>query len=123
MKRLLWLDDIRDPKDEIWWNWIAKSNINPLDYEIFWVKDYYQFVDWIKENGLPDVICFDHDLSDIHCYKSTYREKTGFSCAEWLVNYCMDNSKQIPQFKIQSANPVGAENIKSLLTNAAKHLS
>jgi hypothetical protein len=121
--KLLWLDDIRDPQDNIWWNWIAKEGINPLKFEIFWIKDYHQFVDWINENGIPDVICFDHDLSDIHCNKSTYKEKTGFTCAQFLVDYCIENELKIPQYKIQSANPVGAQNIAGLLENAIKHLS
>ena len=36
--------------------------------------------------------------------------------------YCLDNKIQIPGWNIQSANPVGKENINSLLFNAKKHL-
>lgn len=46
-----------------------------------------------------------------------YKEKTGYDCAVWLVNYCMDNKCTIPKWNIQSANPVGKENIKKLLEN------
>jgi hypothetical protein len=122
MKRLLWLDDIRNPYIADWLMRYAPEFAYG-EGEVHWVKSYNQFVEWITENGLPDLICFDHDLSDIHCYKSTYKEKTGFTCAQWLVEYCMDNHKQIPAFRIQSANPVGAANITGLLNNASKHLS
>ena len=40
---------------------------------------------------------------------------TGYDCAKWLVEYCMDNDKDIPPYGIQSANPVGKENIDKLL--------
>ena len=48
--------------------------------------------------------------------------KSGYDCAKWLVDYCLDNKVQIPEWNIQSANPVGKENIGSLLSNARKHL-
>jgi hypothetical protein len=44
------------------------------------------------------------------------REKTGMDCAKWLVDYCMDNKKELPDFVVHSMNPAGAENIKQLLT-------
>ena len=43
------------------------------------------------------------------------REKTGMDCAKWLVDYCMDNKKELPDFVVHSMNPAGGENIKSLL--------
>jgi hypothetical protein len=48
--------------------------------------------------------------------------KSGFDCAKWLVDYCIDNKFQIPEWNIQSANPVGKENINGLLNNAKKHI-
>lgn len=122
MKKLLWLDDIRDPHSSDWLMRYAPA-FAYNEGEVHWVKRYSEFVDWITENGLPDLICFDHDLSDIHCNKSTYKEKTGFTCAQWLVDYCIDNNKMIPNFRIQSANPVGKENIEGLLNGAIKHLT
>ncbi len=94
MKKLLWLDDKRNPQES---DWLSYSPIeNP--YEVIWVKKYHEFVTWITENGLPDAICFDHDLSDIHCNKSTYKEKTGKDCANWLVEYCLDNKLALPLY-------------------------
>jgi hypothetical protein len=45
---------------------------------------------------------------------------SGFECAKWMVNYCLDNNLHLPDWHIQSANPVGAENIKSYLQSFAK---
>ena len=49
--------------------------------------------------------------------------KSGYDCAKWLVDYCIDNDTQIPYWNVQSANPVGKENINGLLINAKKHLA
>lgn len=62
MKKLLWLDDYRNPFDTKT-DWMIFSPIG-RDVEIHWVKNYQEFVDWIIENDLPDGICFDHDLDD-----------------------------------------------------------
>lgn len=121
---LLWLDDYRNPIEG---QWLVFSPLKSVDYEVHWVKDYKQFIDWINTNGLPSGICFDHDLSDFqawHVSEPEYShdvpwpesEKTGMDCAKWLVEYCLDNNLKLPIWNIQSANPVGAENIRSLLT-------
>lgn len=131
MKKLLWLDDARNPFETDW------LNFSPIgkQVDVFWVKTYDEFTKWITLNGLPDAICFDHDLGykiDPNCenvefYKgeissfclSTYidDEKTGYDCAKWLVDYCEKNNKNIPIYNIQSANPIGKENIDELLKN------
>lgn len=118
LKTLLWLDDERNPHLN---NWLVFSPIEQ-PFEVVWVKKYHEFVSWIEENGLPDAICFDHDLSDINIKKSTYIEKTGYDCAKWLVDYCINNNKELPLYNIQSANPVGKENIDSLLKNYIKYV-
>lgn len=113
---MLWLDDKRNPFEK---DWIKFSPIQePL--EIIWVKKYHEFVSWITENGLPDAICFDHDLSDIHIKKSTYKELTGMDCAKWLVEYCLDNNVKLPKYNIQSSNPAGKDNIDGLLKGFKK---
>ena len=43
--------------------------------------------------------------------------KDGYDCAKWLVEYCIDYNKELPLYNIQSANPVGKENIDKLLKN------
>ena len=124
--KLLWLDDIRDPHQDYW---LVFSPIPRQDItEVVWVKSYQEFTDWIKQNGLPDGICFDHDLGMDVAIKAREKgmskrksrllkqeEKTGHDCAKWLVEYCMDHDKSLPLYNIQSANPVGASNIDGLL--------
>ena len=124
--KLLWLDDYRNPFDkEV--DWMVFSPIG-RDCEVVWVKSYYEFVKWIENNGLPDAICFDHDLgklkeielrnlgySKAEARKAKAEEKTGYDAAKWLVNYCMEKDCDIPKFNIQSSNPVGKENITSYL--------
>ena len=132
MKKLLWLDDIRDPFVGDW----LKQYAPQFAYgngEVIWVKSYDAFVKWIKENGLPHTIGFDHDLGqDVANEKvangmskrKSRREKrtemSGFECAKWLVDYCIDNDTDLPQWTIQSANPVGADNINGILNGYKK---
>lgn len=84
--------------------------------------------------GLPDAICFDHDLGDCveldarerglskkEARKLKQQEKTGMDCAKWLVDYCIDNKLKLPKWNVQSANPCGKENIISLLKSFEKH--
>ena len=112
-KTLLWLDDVRDPKTNMWHNWIAKSGFNPFNHNVVWVMTYDEFINHIKINGLPEVIFFDHDLGE-------EGELTGFDCAKWLVDYCIDNDLELPKWVIQSANPVGVDNINGLLVGYLK---
>ena len=122
MKTLLWLDDIRDPFLN------REGKVPKGNYVIFWVLDYNAFVEWVERFGLPDIISFDHDLADIHytatgnidILKSEWQEKTGMDCAKWLVDYCIDNKLDLPEYFVHSANPVGKENIEKYLGNYIK---
>ena len=113
---ILWLDDIRDPEmpfrgDPNYpsWSWVYNDIYFGLDDpNVVWVKSYHEFKTWIEENGLPGAICFDHDLG---------LGRTGKDAANWLVEYCLDNNKELPLFESQSSNPVGRENIKNILIN------
>ena len=131
LKTLLWLDDIRNPLEN---DWLVFSPIEQ-PFDSIWVKSYDEFIKWIKENGLPDAICFDHDLgmniainartkgmSKRKSRKLKQEEKTGHDCAKWLVEYCLDNNFKIPKYNIQSANPVGKDNINGLLQSFIKHV-
>ena len=108
-KTYLWLDDMRDPNV---YRWIAEymPEYEPSVDKIVWVKDYNEFVDYINTNGLPDEIFFDHDLGNSE-------EQTGYDAAKWLVDYCMDNDLDLPEWGVQSANPVGVDNINGILRN------
>ena len=110
MKQLLWLDDIRNPFVGDWLMQYAPQ-FTCDEGEVTWVKSYDEFTKWIIENGLPDMIAFDHDLGT---------DKSGLDCTKWLVDYCMDNDMDLPQWTIQSANPVGADNINGMLNGYKK---
>ena len=128
-RTLLWLDDVRNPVER---DWLVFSPIG-RDVDVVWVKSYFEFTTWIEKNGLPDAICFDHDLGEDESIervkkgmskrqskKIKAKSKSGMDCAKWLVEYCIDNKLSLPKYNIQSANPVGKENIDSLLKNFIK---
>lgn len=128
-KTLLWLDDIRNPFLSDW-----RMQYTPEfaygEGNTIWVKNYDDFIDWITENGLPHTIAFDHDLGEDAAKervangmnKKTARlikreAPNGFHCAKWLIDYCMDEDLDLPKWTIQSANPVGKDNINGILNN------
>jgi len=138
MKKLLWLDDIRDPKGYLSDGNTWESAYSPIQgpFQSIWVKSYDEFVIWIKKNGLPDAICFDHDLgmeialnarskgmSKRKSRELKKEEKTGYDCAKWLIDWCMDRDLLPPPYSIQSANPVGKENIDGILKSFFKFIN
>jgi hypothetical protein len=122
-KTLLWLDDMRNPYISGWLMEYAPEFDEDRD-NVVWIKDYNTFIAYIEKVGLPYMIAFDHDLGKEITqpngklslnFSSKY--KTGLDCAKWLIDYCIDNLLPLPKYVCQSANPVGVENIMSLLTN------
>lgn len=87
---IVWLDDIRDPKD---------YGVN----DAIWIKDYKSFVKHIVQKGMPTKIYFDHDLGE--------DSKTGYDAAKFVIHYCIMHGIAPPAYEIQSANPVGRDNI------------
>src|SRR5690554_7456668 len=88
------------------------DDLRPIPEGFIGVRSYAEFVTYIETNGLPDFISFDHDLG---------LEESGFDCAKWLVNYCLDKKIGLPEFTVHSQNPVGKKNIESLLNNFIKN--
>jgi hypothetical protein len=126
----LFLDDCRDAREPANYMPTYQRDIyNKLKWVV--VRNYDEFVIMIEKNGLPQLISFDHDLADEHYhnmpelptdaveeyYGAAYTEKTGYDCAKWLVEYCLNNNKSLPEFIVHSMNPVGKKNIQSLLGN------
>lgn len=106
MMTLLWLDDERDPTDPRWHAYFPIESPN-----VVWVQTYAQFTDWITAHSIPDAICFDHDLGD---------GPSGMDAAKWLTEYCMRHRLKLPRWTIQSANPIGKQNITALLKTFAR---
>jgi hypothetical protein len=104
MKTKLYLDDLRDLPDESY----------------ILARSYEEAVLYVKENGIPPFISFDHDLGVDEDEKLL---PTGFDFAKWLVEMDMDNIYKFPEnfsFYVHSANPVGKANIESYLSNYLK---
>lgn len=87
------------------------DDVRPTPEHFHRVCDYREFVNFITENGVPDFISFDHDLGE---------GKTGFDCAKFLVEYCLDHGIKKIRFQVHGQNPVGKENIEYLLNNFNK---
>jgi hypothetical protein len=121
----LFLDDKRNPSD-IW------NHIKSPEYAVYnWVivKDYNSFVQTIQDNGIPVRISFDHNLSDEHIIRqnktkinySSYKDKTGYDCAVWLIEYCLDYEISLPKYKIHAEEGLGKQNIENLLESFDKY--
>ena len=126
----IWLDDIRPAPDG--WIWIKSYGefmeclYDPHGYEeLDGFVDTDSVYDYIIEE-----ISFDHDLGRNGAYPSIY-DKTGYDVAKGFVDFHIDEDywsvvwsekPQWPKWKVHSANPVGAENIRKLLENYEKHI-
>ena len=91
----IWLDDCRMP------------NVSPKEL-IYWTRGYEGFVGTVKmlkDNISKCMVHFDHDLGE---------GKNGYDCAKWLIDWCLENDYGVPDYDIQSANPVGRQNIESV---------
>jgi hypothetical protein len=97
----LFLDDIRNPKESGYI--IARS-----------VEEAKKL---IKEKGFPSHMSLDHDLGED---KKGKLLPTGHDFVKWITKEYQD--KELPKFtfNIHSANPVGVDNMKSLLNNFIK---
>lgn len=132
MSYKLYLDDQRIPE-----NSFKKFGFSVYENSVDWfiVRDYDDFVSHIKKYGMPELISFDHDLADSHIdyffnnggsenppdpMKANFKEKTGYDCAKWLIELCMDKDVDFPEYLVHSMNPVGAENIKGLIESYKK---
>lgn len=125
MSYLLFLDDIRHPSDVLW-EYFPRN----LPFRI--ARNYQEFAQMVMQHGVPQFVCFDHDLADDH-YAAMLQEvaghaanygavPSGYDCAKWLVEYCHQNSVKFPDYVVHSMNPVGRERIIAYINNAKKHL-
>ena len=120
----LFLDDERLPHNVTWVNLPESQH-----YTV--VRNYNEFVDLIETRGIPRFVSYDHDLADSHYghglrgdqipYDS-YKEKTGYDCAKWLVNECMIKGVKHPPYIVHSMNPVGKQNIISYVESYNKSI-
>jgi|GEM_PF-1743797 len=75
------------------------------------IKNYHQFVYFIKYLGLPDFISFDQNLEEAF---------SGYDCAKWLVIHCLEQNLILPGYVVHNQYPIGKGNIECLLFNFEK---
>ena len=118
----LFLDDIRNPEAM---DYTGYGDFY-RDTEWIVVRNYDEFLNILSSQGLPAMVSFDHDLADEHYRVSmfnnptkysgyytdgTFTEKTGYDCAKYLCDYCVENTQELPKLFVHTMNPIGAENI------------
>lgn len=120
---ILWLDDERDPNgrcyerfdsdnpNKTWVEYIIGRR-NPGDWNVVWVTSYEEFAKYLRENPIPDIVCFDHDLGE---------QRTGKDAANELIDILTLEGTLGPVVRSQSSNPAGAANIIGLFMNWWKH--
>lgn len=112
------MDDGRNPPDH-------------LDRMFHTVRDFDSFREWVEVNGIPELVSFDHDLHWEHTEyffskggfssppdprEAFFRQPTGYDCAVWLLDRCLEQGRY-PRFVIvHSANPIGSDQIHELFT-------
>ena len=128
----LFLDDNRKPSEVKW------LDLPPYAWVV--VKSYAEFVKTVMEKGIPTTVSFDHDLADEHYAEYTaahdqnspsfgtiryelLHERTGMDCARWLAHLCVERKVPVPLYYIHTLNPIGRQNIFSILESARKVLT
>jgi hypothetical protein len=117
----LFLDDNRQPYD-VFLKTIDPDYENNREWTI--VSNFYEFINFIERNGLPNLISFDHDLDFEHYLPenqtkidyTNLKSKSGYDCAVWLKDFCKKNGYKLPKFKVHSQNEVGKQNIIDILS-------
>jgi hypothetical protein len=102
----MFLDDLRNPVTDCWaWD---------DEHTSCWViaRSSEEAKSLTKAHGCPSFIAFDHDLGG---------DDTSMDYVHWLIDHDINmNGTLIPKdfdYLIHSANPIGKENINSLLTS------
>lgn len=123
---ILWLDDDRDPNVYLkkkstsgaflrTSDFYDKKIFNKYDVDFVWCRNFDEFTDYIKKNGLPEFISFDRDLKKGNKISKGTDYPDGEDCAKWLVDYCKKNHKKLPKYFVHSANRNGQINIPQIL--------
>ena len=100
----LFLDDIRT---------VEMVYPNASSQEFVVVRTFEAFINYIQQHGLPDFISFDNDLGLL---ANGVLAPDGYAAAKWLV-YDSGLDLSSLSFRVHSANPVAAEQIRGLLNN------
>lgn len=121
-KTCIFLDDERIIGDVTWIDypkyWIVKTTRTFDDFKSYVIDRLNSTYDKREAISLFD-FSFDHD---IQCYDNEGGEKTGYDCAKWLCDYCIDNKIDLDKlsYVVHSKNPVGSQNITQYIENAKR---
>ncbi len=106
----LFLDDERSPNDI----WGQTKNPDYVVYNWITVKSYKEFTDHLDSKGLPGKVSFDGFLGE----ESEY---TGYDCALYLVEYCIDHDLELPKYYIHTDVNDDRKQITDLLKKFAAY--
>jgi hypothetical protein len=104
MKKYLFLDDIRDPKDDLPWHI---------------VRTYDEAILWMSTHGCPNVLALDHDLGmklvGTKLVTDDYNALNGIDVVLWIIAKDVEMKRTfIPKdfiYTIHSSNPTGSQNM------------
>lgn len=130
----LFLDDVRMPNDCL--TYIQEPRYSTRKWVI--VRSYDEFVQVLlnrwSDGEFPELVSFDHDLADEHYDPAMYHgeeaynnaelkftEKTGNECAKFFVDFCIQQSIELPECLVHSMNPIGRDKIKNTLKDYARY--
>lgn len=117
---ILWLDDKREPykyfaqmekakakNKEISslasqrnYEFYSNNLFNNYNVKFDWVKNIEEFASYIQQNGMPEFISFDRDLT----VDKNNPLPDGLDCIKWLKQYCTENNLKMPKCFVHSAN-------------------
>lgn len=107
---VIFIDDFRKPN----------KYIDCTRNKVFCAYNYEDFIRVLNliysKYGMPYEVWFDHDLGSAD-------EGNGLDCAKYLVDFCIEHNEKLPEYHIQSVNPVGKVNIDSYLKSYLKSLT
>lgn len=109
MRYYIYIDDIRE--DARWYN----THLTREEYEPYICHNYQEVIDLVKsilENDAEAAFIFDldHDLGEGN---ENELEPTGYDICKWIL----ENEINLTGFHIHSMNPVGARNMRQLLSH------
>lgn len=119
---VLWLDNRREPEV-----WLAKklssaTHKRTLEFlqetvypfytpRFVWVKNIWEFQDYLLTHDMPGLVCFDHDLQA----HTGDHEPDGRQVAAWFVDFCKERGVEMPMCWVHSGNMYGAPQIRKIL--------
>lgn len=91
---------------------IDDERFPPANGEWVIVRNSSEAVAYVKKNGIPSYISFDHDLGVIDG-----TEDTSMKFLHWLIEHLLDINQPFPDYYVHSQNPIGKHNIIGIINS------